>query len=157
MDISTAPSTWLGPCPCYLGWPSVAVFFSCPLIGTELKVISIPASYRFDLLPALNISSRFALDLLFPYLPSACDILWHFHFCTTPELLSLSTYSLWFIIIIYIFFSTLEHLYEITNFHLQFLPSSYVACCESQGCWTALNVFTFSCCLARRKSPATCL
>jgi len=52
-----------------------ATFFSSPLIGRELKVISIPASYHFDLLPALNISSRFALDVLFPYLPSACDIL----------------------------------------------------------------------------------
>lgn len=79
VERSRAPSTQLGPIPCYLGWPLLQW-----LIGTELKVISIPASYHFDLLPALNFSSSFALDLLFPYLPSACDILWHFHHCTTP-------------------------------------------------------------------------
>lgn len=46
-----------------------AAFFSRPLIDAELKVISVPASYHFDLFSAPNISSRFALDLLFPYYP----------------------------------------------------------------------------------------
>lgn len=135
--------------PSTLPWLAfgAAAFFSHPLIGTELKVISVPASYHFDLFSALNISSRFALDLLFPYLPSACDMLWHFDFCT-PEFLSFHSF---FNYLLYIFLIVWNYWYS----RIQLLPHSEVAYHESHSCWTAQNVFAFSCLARRKKQPPT--